>query len=312
MRERNYRTHITTSAFTLPVAAALTAFIWMFSGISHLYVWLGLLVTVLTTYIMAESSNRYAMLRVRSRMISTVFLLSMAACPFLHSWEWSFLTMPCWLLSFILFFSTYQKPRPEGSIFYGFLLISMSSLIWLPILMSVPFFLISLGFHLRSLNWRSFCAAVFGLILPYWTLAGYAIWKGNAEEIFSYFSAQIQWETPDYSTISHDEFYSFIVLTTLSLPSIIHYLRTAYNDKIRTRMFFYMLILQDLLLLIGGALQPEQCHLLLRLLIVNSAPIVAHHLTLARGKWAEGWFYICGILLGGLLIFNHLKLWNLL
>ena len=44
--------------------------------------------------------------------------------------------------------------------------------------------------------------------------------------------------------------------------------------------------------------------IVLRLYIVNSTPLIAHHFTLGRGRWANIWFGLCLLLLIGVLAFN--------
>ena len=72
------------SSFTLPVMAVVTSLLWLLSGSADQWRWLTLALTALTTYIVVELNNRHALLRIRSRLVSSVFLLFMAASPFLR------------------------------------------------------------------------------------------------------------------------------------------------------------------------------------------------------------------------------------
>ena len=49
---------------------------------------------------------------------------------------------------------------------------------------------------------------------------------------------------------------------------------------------------------------------LVPLLLTNSAPLLAHHLTLARGRGSEVWFYVCATALLALAILNYTNLWS--
>ena len=50
--------------------------------------------------------------------------------------------------------------------------------------------------------------------------------------------------------------------------------------------------------------------ILLPMLAMNSAPLVGHHLTLARRRGSELWFYTCLLFLVVLLVANYFELWN--
>ena len=87
---------------------------------------------------------------------------------------------------------------------------------------------------------------------------------------------------------------------------MLNFTRTAYVDMIRTRLYFYVFILIECLLMAALALQPQKTGVLLRLYIVNSTPLIAHHFTLGRGRWLNIWFIVSLLLLVGILVFNHL------
>lgn len=311
MRENHRRARIVTGTFTLPVVAALTAILWVLPDAGNVALWAGLAVTAVTTYLLMECSNRNALLRVRSRMISVTYLMLMMTCPFLHQWDWDMLPMFCWLASYAAFFKSYQNMRPEGCTFYGFLFVGLASMVWMPLLLAAPLFYASLLLHMRSLTWKSLCSGILGLLLPYWFVTGYAVWTGSIQEVSAMWQAQFAFLPADYSQLTGQQVSAFVVLAVLGLPATIHYLRTAYNDKIRTRMFFYMIIMQELAMVLACALQPQHAGVLLPLLIVNSAPLIAHHLSLSRGRWANTWFFFSLMLVVCLLVFNHLDLWRI-
>lgn len=309
MRENNFRTRITTGSFTLPIAAILTAVLWFLSDPTDKAVWKGILLTALVTYALVELNNRNSLLRVRSRMMSSTYLLLMAACPFFAKWSTDMLPAAALTLAYFPLFAAYQQASSAGQAFKTSLLISAGSLFYPPMLLLEVVVLSCLLIQLRALNWRSLLAVVFGAALPYWFVAGWGIWEGRIDTIFLPYLAAFRFDAPDYSTLQWPYMLLAGYVALLSFIAFVHFVRTAYNDKIRTRMYFYVFSLLEAVLIAALALQPQKADVLLRLLIVNSAPLIAHHLTLGRGRWANIWFIICLTLLAGIVGTNH-YLWH--
>lgn len=304
MRERNLRTRIATGSFTLPVAAVATALLWIGSALTDEAAWTGLLLTGAVTYMLVELNNRNALLRERSRMVSTVYLAFMAGSPFLHPWSPAMLPAAAMAAAYFPLFAAYQSRRAAARVFNAALLLSLGSLVYAPLLLLLVGVFLSLGLQLRALSGRTFMALILGGAAPYWLFFGWAIWQHDLPWTLTALQAMFSLSPPDYATLSLPELVVGGYVALLSLVAVIHFFRTAYNDKIRTRMYFYTLILVEAILAAAIALQPQRADVLLRLLMVNSAPLVAHHLTLARGRWANAWFAICLLGLAAVIVLN--------
>jgi len=294
------------SSFTLPVTFVLAAAGWLWSGMRDGGLWAGLLATGLTTYLIMEWNNRNALLRIRSRLASCTFLFLTAACPFLHRWTPEMVTTACFAGAFILLFASYQKARAEGEIFHAFLFIGIGSLFFPPVVATVPLLYFSMALQMRSLTLRTFLAGLTGLLLPYWGYAGWAVWNNKLDETAAHLLLTCRIGPPDYSTVGLNETVTLGYVAALTLLAILHYLRTAFNDKIRTRMCFYALILQVLLLLGMMAAFPQWDIPLLRLLLIAAAPLIAHYLALARGRFMNAWFIFVLLSASALAAYNYL------
>lgn len=284
---------------------ALVAVLWLLPGVRDRELWLGLFATGITAYLMVEWNNRHALLRIRSRLTSSTFLILSAACPFLHRWTPDMLLPMCLAGAYFLLFSSYQKVRGEGEIFHAFLCIGLGSLLFPPIVVVVPFLYFSMIVQMRSFSLRTFLAGCLGLLLPYWGYVGWAVWHNRLDEVLNVVEGYVRVSCPDYSVIGLHEWVSLSFVGALLLFSIIHYLRTAYNDKIRTRMFFYVLIIQVLLLVSMLLLFPQWNTVLLRMLLVPASPLIGHYLALARGRFMNAWFIFLLTLSGMLTAFNY-------
>lgn len=293
------------SSLTLPVVFVSVAILWLLPGVRERELWFGLFGTGVTAYLMIEWNNRHALLRVRSQLTSSTFLVLSVACPFLHRWTADMLLPTCLAGAYFLLFSSYQKVRAEGETFHAFLCIGLGSLLFPPIVVVVPFLYFSMILQMRSFSLRSFLAGCLGLLLPYWMYMGWAVWHNRLDEVLAMAGGYVRAPSPDYAVIGLHERVSLVFVIALVLISVVHYLRTAYNDKIRTRMFFYVLIIQVFLLISLLALFPQWHSPVLRLLLVPASPLIGHYLALARGRFMNAWFILILLSAGALAAFNY-------
>lgn len=307
MYPHTFSHRVINGTLTLPVTTVLALVAWLVPDIGSGLLWAGLCTTGLATYLILELNNRYSLLRIRSRMISSTFLLLMAACPMLHSWSWESLTMLCFLLSYYTLFASYQQHRAEGYIFHSFLFAGIGSLLFPPMLILAVSYLFNMLFQLRNLQLRTFMAALIGLVTPYWVVATYAIWSNRLDTTFAYLQEWKHAVLPDYSTLTSAEWVTAGTMLFFALLAFIHFFRTAYNDKIRTRIFYYIITTQEVMLVIGLLLLPQHFEQMLGLLATNSSFLIAHYYSLAKGRFFHIWFDLSLLSLLALGIYNYLN-----
>lgn len=305
MRENNFRTRIATGSFTLPVAVLVAAAVLCTAAPTGDELWKILAVVAVTTYALIELSNRNALLRVRSRMVSSTYLVILAACPFMAVWSTDLLPAVALVLTYFALFAAYQQPHPAGYAFHAGLFVGIGSLFYPPMILLEVVVVHCLLVQLRALNWRSLLAVVFGAVLPYWFLAGWGIWENRIDTIFVPYLEAFNFGAPDYAALTLPQMLVAGYVVVLSLCAAVHFTRTAYNDKIRTRMYFYVFLVLEVVLVAALAFQPQCANVLMHMLIVNSAPIIAHHFTLGRGRALNVWFIICLVLLAGIIGTNY-------
>lgn len=309
MAGKSLRLRIAGSATTLPAAAAVTAALWLLPFPPGETRWAGLFTTALAAYVMMECNNRNALLRVRSRMTTASFLLLTAVCPFLHDWQPAMAAVVALLATLTLIFATYQQRHAEGHTFYAFLFLSLGSLAFPPLLVLAPLLCIAMLLYLRSLTGRTLLAGLFGLALPYWGYAGWMGWNNRLDTAFLYMRSYCNLSPPDFSALPPQHAAALGMVLLLVVPAILHFWRTAYNDKIRTRMLYHTLTLTVFALLALLAFRPQWHDALLRLLIAAGAPFVGHHFALARGRLMDVWFIVCLVLLAVLAATFQLSPW---
>lgn len=305
IQSHSFRNSVVSSTFTLPTMAVIVLLVWVLSDVTDVNLWGGLAVTELTAYLIMELNNRNALLRIRSRMMSVTYLALMLVCPALHTWSMEAIPTVCFVLAYFMLFSSYQQFRAEGYIFHAFLLLGIGSMVFPPMLVLAIAYYISMLFQLRSLTWRTFMAGLFGLAVPYWILAAYAIWNNQLDTAFLYLNDWFVPHVPDYSLLKLDQWITVGIFFALALFAFVHFIHTAYNDKIRTRMLLYTVITMQVFLTVGLLLLPEHFDKQMRLFIANSSLIIAHYYALGKGRLFNTWFNLTVLILIVLGVYNY-------
>lgn len=310
MRERGLRYNIATGTATLPVALALLVAAWLPSALrgdgGAVQEWGGLVATVAMALCLTELNNRNSLLRVRSRMVATTFAVLCAAMTFLRPLSWQCLPPACLIAAYYVLFLSYLNYRPQGSVFHAFLFLGIGALVFPQMLLLGILFLYCMLVQLRSFTPRSFFAALIGAALPLLLREAWLLMQGVPSALPAMWAELSAWPDPrDLAALTRalpDEIrlISAALVIFASLVAMIHFWRTKFNDKIRTRMLYYIFMIVEIGLILLMVALPAKFDQLLRLLLVNSSPLIAHHLTLAHGRVADVYFLLLLLAVGAL------------
>ena len=316
--------NIAGSSLTLPTMCVVTTLLWWLpqGGYSTDYL-LGWLACVMTTYVVIETAAANALLRIRSRMVSSLLLATMAACGFLHPLQPGTMVLLCMAISFYCLLRTCERERPETDTLHAYLFLSLGSLAWPPLLLLAVVYLWSQGIYLRSLQRRSFGAALCGLLLPYafWATAAFAL--ADMQPFVAHASAIIapvlepfawQWvvelaqsadwrgfvdggaETLRERCLPHvAECSAFVLMTLVGTTGFVHYLRRSFDDKIRVRVCHYVFLTMQLVVFLWMVLQPHHFRQLFPLLALTTAPSAAHFAALTHTWLTNLWFIVLAL-----------------
>lgn len=313
MREHSFRNDVVESNLSLPVMAVVTFLLWIACPKWDWYLWGTLVLVAGMTYVMVEWNNQCQLLRVRSRMNSVTFLVLMLTFPALHRAGFALVPAACLLVAYYMLFKAYGEYKPQGYAFHGFLFLGIGSLFFPPMLLLVPTLLFSASHHLRILTLKSFSSLMLGLILPFWL---YIAAMCVAVPMLGYEETQARYVTqlhlPDFSQVALWQMGAVGFIALLGLVSIIHFVITSYNDKIRTRQYYYTMLLSFVPLIFVTAWWPEDFRITLPLLLVNLSPFVAHYLALAKSKSMRYIFWMWLLVAMAFGVANRFDLWALL
>lgn len=294
MRQKHFRNKVGESSLTLPFMVFVTLLsCFLQHAFDSFYLWITLFAVGLLTYGMMEWNSQCQLLRVRSRMVSVTLLAFVAVFPRLQVISWCWLPALCLLLLYFVAFKGYGQLKPQGWVFYSFLFASVASVIFPPILLLIPFMYFAFSHQLRVLSGKSVVASLLGIAFPYWT---YGILCLTTKWTLTFhqriWSVTLDFHLPDYGVVQSWQWTLFTMLAVLGLISIVHFVRTSYNDKIRTRQFFYTILALQFPILFIVAWYPEAASITLPMLLLNTSPFIAHYFVLARGRSVDFCFAV--------------------
>jgi hypothetical protein len=282
---KRFQNRVAESSLALPVSAIISILIWFAAGVVSKKLWIPLLLTAFCTYLMAEMNNRNTLLRIRSRMMSCVFLwLATMQATIATNWQTSTIQTLMALCTYLLLFC-YKDKKEVPSIFCMALMISAGSIIWTPFLYFLPIVILLLCTPLYAISLKAVSAIVMGIVLPYWTLIPYFVYKENTDWIKNHFKPLYDGSVLfDYSTITVGHLVCYAILVILMLIGWIHFVRTAYKDKLKTRTLYDVIITLAIFFTVIVPIVPPYADYTLAMLAIAVSPLAAHYFSLTSTK----------------------------
>lgn len=310
MRQHTLRKDVVESNFTLPVTAIVTLLLWVIAPKWDGALWGTLLLMGAMTYVIVEWNNQCQLLRIRSRMNSVTFLTLMSMFPVLHDVGVGLIPAFSLIGAYFMLFKAYGLYKPQGYVFHAFFFLSVGSLFFPPLLLVALTLLVSCSVQLRVLTLQSFSATVLGLLLPYWLYAavmavGMNLWEWN-ETRLDYLHLQL----PDYSQFAQWQWFALGFLGLIGIVSVFSFVISSYNDKIRTRQYFYTMLMSLAPVVFITFWWTDDFCITLPLLLTALTPFVAHYMALAKGRSMRYWFWVWLLLAVAIGVANRFDLYR--
>lgn len=305
MSHKRSQNRTAESRLALPLAAIYGVLVSMAYGVWGQGLWMTFTGFAVSTLLMAELNNANALIRIYSRMVSCSFLfLSVMSIFLLHSIP-STIVVLCFIAFYLSLFKAYQNKNATGWVYYAFFAIGLASLVFVRILFFLPVLWGLLAFKILSLGAKTFIASLLGIATPYWFIAGYDAYSHNFRWLSTHFKELATVESMfDYKTLSQHQLITFAWIAILLLIGTIHFLRKRYNDKLRTRMLYDVFIALGWCAIIFIILYPQHYHVLLGIIIVNTAPLIGHFIATTHTKFTNFSFHVILIITLAITFFN--------
>lgn len=290
---------IAESPLSLPIVSIYAVTVWFLAGLLTRQLWLQFGGFAIAVYMMVELTNRNALLRVRSRMVSCIFLLLSCIQSFAFDSMVGVWSQVCLIGTFILLCKSYQQKEAAGTIYYAFLLIGLASLLTVSVLVLPLVLWMVMLTQLQSFNWRTWLASVFGMVTPYWLLLPWFVYHQDMATWWSHFEGLFQTSFQDY-VLSPESVVYGVFLTVLLIFGAAHFWQNKMDDSIRIRQFYGMFIGVSAYLLVIVFLRPDFFDVLIRIVTVCVSPLLAHFAVQKANKVTNILFFV--ILVSSVLI----------
>lgn len=308
-----FQSRVAESALTLPVCVALVVLTWCFPlwgldtdsfnlklgswefALPH--VWtenlLGLLACLGTAYIIAETNNSLQIIRIRTRLMSCVWLILFACLPFVSPVGPPSLCALCYAIGLFILYRCYQDDPPVVQVFHSMLCLGIGSLFWMPFAWTGILFFFCFAVVLRYFSWRCFWAGLIGLLLPYWCWFLWALSTNDYIPLIDHLRQLWHFQVPSISLLMQwptSWWVCWILSASLAVVGIFHFYLTSFNDRLRVRTLFHLYFAQSVFFQIALFLQPNFYPVLMPLLLITSTPFVAHFFALTHSRLSNLFF----------------------
>ena len=308
MSRRIFKDRMVASTATFVVTLLFAALCWLLTGMRSVENWCGFGASLLVMVSLRHMVNGNALMRIRTWMVPATFIFLSGVVWLLHPFRPVQLGVVCYALSQYYLFRAYQEYHAERQAVISFMFLGAASLFFPPLLFLAVSYYVALLVQLRALTFRTLLAGLLGLFVPLELYAAVLFFSGSLDPLLLYVEQLSSFEPLSLPSWSLVQCVNLVYVFLLFLVGCLHYSYTNFNDKIRIRMCFYIIIVQSMILYAFLALQPQHFELLLPFIVLESSPVIGHYLTFSKGKVAS-FFFVLTVILGlAVVAFN---VWNL-
>lgn len=286
------RKNIAEGTFTLPVVSVLATIVGVWANKSEVISWICLPLIALSTLMMLNVNNINVLLRVRSRLVSSMFLLFIMMNATAFTALNAAILLCSMSVAVLVLTMMYYQPNRVGLIFYSALFIGIVSLGWIHALFFIPIFLILLAWPIFGFGSRTISAVLMGLLLPYIVFTFYNIVYGDPEWLTNHFEElSVMPFVFDYADVTLSDILSFSVMTVSGVVGSYYAFRYSYLDKIRVRAVMQVMMVLFLLFGIIVVVFSGYSHIMLPVYGIPTSVLAAHMYAHAHGRLSN-WSFI--------------------
>lgn len=310
MGRRWWQNQMAESRLTLPVSVVTFLVVRALEGMTDSLTAVGgALLCLATAAVMLETNVGLQLLRVRSRLGESLWLLMAAAMPWLYPLDSAAVCAFCLACALGLLLCCYQSRTAVTWVFHCFLFLGVGCL-FAPVMLPLSLmFYLCLALFMRAFSWKAFWAGVVGLFTPCWCWTLWEACMGDVTRVPARLTELWLAAVPqDGLSLLPDgrllPVWGMLVLA--SVVGFVHYMRKRYDDKIRTRMMCYVYVYVTLFLHAAFLLLPSSRTEVLAMLAVSCSPLLAHYWAMVGGRVGQVMLLLCLAVWAGVLAVSFL------
>ncbi len=194
----------------------------------------------------------------------------------------------CMVGFYTCIFRCYQDKRSPGWVFYAFLCMGFSSIVWVQTLYFVPIVWVLLTTKLLAPGVRNYVSSLFGLLLPNLVAFGILLYRGEWQMAVQHFVELTNFGSiANYLLLSVNQIVTASWVILCAIIGTVHYLRKKRSDSIRNRMLYSFFINLNTVSIVFLCLQPQHFDALLGMVIASTSPLIGHFFALTHTKFTN-------------------------
>jgi thiol:disulfide interchange protein len=135
---RRIQNIVAESRVTLPVTVVYAVAIWLLTGLLKEQWWIQFVCFAASVALMMELNNQNLLIRVFSRMVSSIYIVLTCTAVFLFPSLSGAILQLCTIAALCLLYHTYQDKASMGWIYFAFLCVGLGSLMDIHMFWYVP------------------------------------------------------------------------------------------------------------------------------------------------------------------------------
>ena len=290
-----------TTAMAFFIGAIVVAILlWIIFAPFTLPSFVGFGMAMVATYILRYISSGEQLIRVRSWAVTSLFLIMASVSAPLHQWDVAVWLGAClYLIHLGALIASCQADKPQRATLLSAIALALLTMMDVRTLIILPMTFLGMALAMRSVSARTMLALLFGFLLPYEVWAAIHLIMGDLAK-----AAHAQWSELSHLSLPAVELSSDGVVQTVgempllsvsvmgmiilwALMSIYYYSIRSYNDKIRTRLQYFTIMLEWPALLALLVFAPDMAPTAGVLLIICSSPLMANYFVFSKGRFAN-------------------------
>lgn len=283
--KKRLQNRVALSRWALPVTIVYGLAICLIVGMMEREQLSTFVLLVVSSLMMAELNNSYSLIRIYSRMVSCSFLVMTSMCLRLFPSAEVVVVQLTFIAFLLLIWRAYQNAGAVGWVFYAFLALGVSSIVFPKALLFVPVLWVVMGTNVLCLSARTLMASILGLLTPYWFFAAWLFYTNDLGMLAGHFASVVAFQPLfQFNGIDIHHLVTFGFILLLAVIGATHFIIYSYQDRIRIRLIYETFIVLDACCVIFALLQPQHFNELLGMAIVNTSPLIGHFLALTHSR----------------------------
>ena len=252
---------------------------------------LGLPLFLLSAFVVQRLNDVDMLIRERTRLPFMLFILFVSASAGLLPFKEITLVLLCLVFAIYELFNSYQIPEAVGKLFNAGVLIGLAGLFIPQVLLFTPLLWIGM-YQFRSFSYKSFMASLVGVLIIYWFVLAWCVWKHDFS-MFSIISSSLtDFDIFSISSLFRNYRIGFAGVLLLLIMATFHTKVNAFNNSVRVRRMFSFLLNMSVWSLVLLFLYGNEADSFMAILYIPASVLIAYFLESIRYRIRFTLFYL--------------------